>query len=316
MFGLLRVPKGYLSEDEFKVFQAHYCGICHALGRCGFQGLRMATSYDGTALAMFVSGLSGKQIAIEHKPCLFSPWRKKHQAVGAHDVFDFTARASLALVRLKAEDELLDGAGPIKQNLLKALVKYLKKKVPDWPELNEVGDLQREVEGRGDPWFDELAYPSGVLLGSIAARAAAANGKDEKLAYKVGANLGKWIYVWDALWDYEDDWKKGRFNALSAAYKPGVAQVKELEPELISEVDFVLERCLEEVTNNLQSLNLGTNGEILAKLVRGAHKWHKGVFVKEFFIEEGIAYERLPSTWQPCSWEKPASIGSGTGSQD
>jgi len=316
MFGLLRVPKGYLGEDEFKVFQAHYCGLCHALGRRGFQGLRLATSYDGTALAMFFSGLKGKELEVEQKLCLYSPWRKKPQASGSHEVFDFTALATLALVRLKGEDELLDGAKGPRRWAAAGLVRYLDKKVPDWPELEEVGAQQREAEQRKDPWFDELAYPSGLLLGSLAARAAASTDKDQQLAFKVGENLGKWIYIWDALWDFEGDCKRGRFNALKAAFRPEADKVTHLDAALWEEIDFILDRCKTEVLTGLSGLDLGQNGLILAKLIRGAHLWHKANFVKDFFNEEGVSYECLPSAWRPSACTQPASAGTGSGGAD
>ena len=313
MFGLLRVPKGYLSPDEFEQFQAHYCGVCHALARCGSQGFRLALSYDAAALTMLVSAFAGGEVLIERKPCPFSPWRRKPMATGPGEVFDFAAKASLGLVKLKAEDEILDGAGLVRRWAMQVLARYVK--APSWPEFEETGTLQREAEENPAPWLDELLYPTGFLLGSIATRAAAAYGREEETAYKLGENLGKWIYLWDALWDFEDDCASGRFNALSAAYPLETKQVRGLDPQLMSELDFVLERSLAEVIRNLRRLDLGATGEILAKLIRGAHGWHKNTFVKEFFRGE-IDDERLPLSWRSRSCPHSASAGRGVGIQD
>ncbi|HZW84086.1 MAG TPA: DUF5685 family protein [Candidatus Deferrimicrobium sp.] len=297
MFGMLRVPKGYLLPQEQEVFQAHYCGVCHALGRSGFPGLRLATSYDGAALALFFSALSQQPIPLQQKPCPFSPWRKKAMPVAREEVFDFAAAASLGIAKLKAEDEIKDSKGSLKKTLLQVIQKYLSGKAPKWDEFAQVHELQTNAEEANEPWFDELAYPSGLLLGSLAERAARQNAMDTDLAYKVGENLGKWIYTWDALWDFADDQKQNRFNAISSAYQLSVPEPSAWPPEILAEVDFVLERCLEEVLANINMLNLGTPGEILAKLLTGAHNWHKRTYVKVFFQEEET-YERLPRGWR------------------
>ncbi len=315
MFGLLRVPKGYLSPEEFEQFQAHYCGICHALARCGSQGFRLALSYDAAALAMLVSALAGGGVLIERKPCPFSPWRRKPMAMGPGKVFDFAAAVSVSLVKLKAEDEIRDGSGRVRRWAMQRLIKYLESKVPSWPEFGETGALQLEAEENANPWLDELLYPSGFLLGSIAARAAASFGGKQEAAYGLGENLGRWIYLWDALWDFEHDCAAERFNAITAAYGLETKQVRGLPPPLISELDFVLERSLGELIRNLRSLDLGSTGEVLAKLIRGAHSWHKNAFVREFFREE-IDYERLPLSWRSSSCPHSASTGTGAGVQD
>jgi hypothetical protein len=308
MFGMLRVPKGYLLPHEQEVFQAHYCGVCHAMGRCGFPGLRLATSYDGAALALFFSALSQKPLTLQQKPCPFSPWRKKAMPVGSEEVFDFAAAASLGIAKLKAEDEIKDGTGTLKKTLLLGIQKYLSGKAPNWEEFARVQVLQTEVEKADEPWFDELAYPSGLLLGSLAGRAARQNIKDTGLAYKVGENLGKWIYTWDALWDFTDDHKQNRFNAISSAYQLRVPDPSAWAPEILIEMDFVLERCLAEILTNINMLNLGTPGEILAKLLTGAHNWHKRTYVEEFFQEEET-HERLPRGWRNdgCQHAKKSS---------
>lgn len=299
MFGMLRVPKGYLQPFEQQVFQAHYCGLCQAMGRRGFAGLRLATSYDGAALALFFSALSKQEVSVLQKPCPFSPWRKKPMPVGRDEVFDFAATASLGIVKLKAADEIGDGCGALKKALLRLVETYLGKKTPDWEEFTVVQKMQTELEKESQPWFDELSFPSGLLIGSLAARAAQENARNCVLARRVGENLGKWIYTWDALWDYADDKKLGRFNAIAAVYGLAVPEPRDWPGEVLQEMDFVLDRCLGEILNNIQLLDLGDPGEILSKLITGAHNWHKRSFVQEFYYEEE-AYERLPRNWRPC----------------
>lgn len=314
MYGLLRVPKGYLTKHELAVFQAHYCGLCHALGRCGFAGLRLATSYDGAALALFYSALQQEPVASQDERCPYFPWRKKYQAIGGYPIFDFAAKASLGLARLKFADDLADGVKGFRRLVFRRLSDYLELKAAQWPEFAETGRRQRAVEEREDCWFDELTEPTGLLLGSIAARAASACHREESNAFQVGQYLGKWIYTWDALWDFEDDQSRHRFNGLAAAYQLDCPKLNQLPQRLWRELDFVLERCVSEILRNLDALGLNRDerGRILAKLIVGAHNFHKRALVSEFLKEESCI-ERLPMSWQSCRTQQSSTFSGEAG---
>lgn len=306
MFGILRVPKGLLTEAEDKIFQGHYCAVCYALGRCGSPVLRMSTSYDAAALAMLATGLCSEEMTISLRPCPVKPWRKIPVVTSTSEVFEFAARATLGLISLKIYDELEDGGLRLKRLVLQLGTKYLQRKLPAWDEFAVAAELQSEIERVPQPWFDEAAYPSGYLLGSIASRAAMLCGREADNAYVVGENLGKWIYTWDGLWDFESDLRKGRFNPLVSALGSRAHRVRNLEARIFDQLEFVLERTLSETIQGLQIMKLGANGEILVKMLRGVHLWHRQAFVKEYFKEE--YNECLPSSWRNHDKDQSAAV--------
>ena len=64
--------------------------------------------------------------------------------------------------------------------------------------------------------IDKPAEMFGELLSSIMSEGLSENGKT--IAATIGRHIGKWIYIVDAIDDYRDDVKHGRFNPIARAY--------------------------------------------------------------------------------------------------
>ena len=65
MFGYVRPVKCELKIKEWDMYQALYCGLCHALKeRCGFAA-RFTVNYDFTFLALVMSAVYREEFCIE-----------------------------------------------------------------------------------------------------------------------------------------------------------------------------------------------------------------------------------------------------------
>ena len=42
--------------------------------------------------------------------------------------------------------------------------------------------------------------------------------KNARIAYEIGLHTGRWVYLTDAIFDYENDWKKGNYNPFLFAF--------------------------------------------------------------------------------------------------
>ena len=55
------------------------------------------------------------------------------------------------------------------------------------------------------------------------------DGADAKVAYSLGLAVGKWIYIADALDDWEDDARKNRYNPFALLYEKPSPTAEDLE---------------------------------------------------------------------------------------
>ena len=55
MLGYVNVAKKALSEEDYNVYKAYYCGVCKSIGERYGQIPRMALSYDAVFLAMVLA---------------------------------------------------------------------------------------------------------------------------------------------------------------------------------------------------------------------------------------------------------------------
>ena len=57
MFGYINVNKSELSEENQKIYQSYYCGLCQSLkSQCGKKG-QVLLSYDMTFMQLLLTGL-------------------------------------------------------------------------------------------------------------------------------------------------------------------------------------------------------------------------------------------------------------------
>jgi hypothetical protein len=78
-----------------------------------------------------------------------------------------------------------------------------------------------EFERSGKASVDDPADIFGELLASIVAQGF--EGTEEKLAYKIGYHVGRWIYITDALDDLSDDVEKKRYNPFILLYGENIS---------------------------------------------------------------------------------------------
>ena len=56
-----------------------------------------------------------------------------------------------------------------------------------------------------------------MAFGRLLAELFSPDGQENRALYEFGYNIGRWIYVIDAIDDFEKDNKKGRYNPFSSA---------------------------------------------------------------------------------------------------
>ena len=214
MFGYVTVGDNQLTEEEYGVFSSYYCGVCKAIGKYSSQAARLGLSYDITFLALVLSSLfdDGEE---DMASCIIHPLKKRKYVKGDRAV-EYAASAGVILSYLKLIDDWHD------EKSIKALCaaglflhgyKKSKKQFLDiYGSIKKQLDILSGYEKANSASIDDTAEAFGRILEILFTPSFI---DDEKLRRKLswlGYNLGRWIYMIDAVNDLEKDIKNGSYN--------------------------------------------------------------------------------------------------------
>ena len=242
MFGYVRPRREELKVKEYELFRAAYCGLCAALRqRYGLVG-RWFVSYDLAFLAMLSCGKDVEPRLCAAR-CPASPCRKR-KFLRSGPAFDRAADLSVILYWWKLRDAAQDGGFKEKLLfrplcfLLRGKLRRAAEREPDFARLcEEELKALSAAEKAGEPSLDRAADHFASILRGMAARESEAERRVlEQLLYE----LGRFIYILDAVEDYPEDSAAGRYNPLCARYETGGAPLTE---EQRGELRVLLRHC-------------------------------------------------------------------------
>ncbi|MDO5733942.1 MAG: DUF5685 family protein [Eubacteriales bacterium] len=246
MFGYTRPVFTSAEENLERSYSEYYCGLCLALGELGKLRYRFLLSYDLCFFAIFFSALDSEAELVMNAACpLPSIQRPKARRTRFTDL---AATLSPLLFAAKIEDDRADGqrlrASGASALLIGRQVEAARRSWPEAAALIEAYDHEASLEG--------LVERFGELMGELFKLAAkklkpspdpyfkalAAEGLHpiEEAAYRIGAALGEWITLLDALDDEVKDRRRARDNYLnhlnSEELQALPARILDLEAEL------------------------------------------------------------------------------------
>ncbi len=273
MLGYVTIAKGELKIKEYDIYQAYYCGICKAIGkRCG-QLSRLTLSYDSVFLAMVLAGLDVTPEKIEQQHCIVHPIKKKPVVLNQKAV-DYAADVMIILAYHKFLDDWKDEKSPLGLAGKTAMLSAYKKLENRYPEacLQVEAGLaalsQLETENCGSLDLTANAFAD-VMEPLFAGYAEAAGGSESRILAQLGRALGRWIYVIDALDDYEKDKEKGSYNPL-------IYRKNNLEG-----IGDLLYHYLADVMNAYDLLNMKKNKSIIENIIFMGMRQRTDAILKE-----------------------------------
>ncbi len=215
MFGYVNVCRDELKVKELALFNAYYCGLCKRQGKLCGAASRLILSYDFTVLALLLDSLEEEKPTVSKGRCMLHPL-KKRPVVTESRRMDYCAQMSVALSYYKALDDFHDERIGIKNAalMLKPAVKKIKNQYPD--KLSNIEKYLAEISEAENVGEKNIDIPAGAF-GRLMAELFCTDKADNRALYEFGFNIGRWIYVMDAIDDFEKDKKKGRYNPFSSA---------------------------------------------------------------------------------------------------
>ena len=217
MFGYVRYDLPNLYIKDFMLYKALYCGVCKGIGGSCGQMARVGLTYDVAFLSALLHNMTGVDVKVERANCFEHLIRKR--PIAAVDELTLELGAlNTVLLYYKLTDDILDGGkGRGKRAWFKRGFRRAKKRYPALVDIVERNmRAQAEVEGRKSPSPDEAAEPSANMMRELGAHFLGEHNSpaSEQLFY----GLGKWVYLIDALDDFDKDKKKGGYNPFVLGY--------------------------------------------------------------------------------------------------
>ncbi len=217
MFGYIRTDIPYLYKKDEVLYRAMYCGVCKGIGQVCGQNARMGLTYDVTFLSVILHNLSGVDVKIEKSHCMTHCIRS-HEMANVDELTRKLGALNTLLVYYKYTDDIADeGKGKFKRSFFKGGYKRAKKRYPEMDELVKRNlALQEKAEKNKTDSVDRAADATATMLAEFSDYVLGENANEHtrKLFYAVG----KWIYLIDALDDYDKDIKKANYNPFYLAY--------------------------------------------------------------------------------------------------
>lgn len=207
----------YLFKKDEVLYKALYCGLCKGIGAgCG-QRARTALTYDVAFTSALIHNIRGEDVNIKKGRCALHFIRSRPIAA-VDEITVALGCVNTALAYYKLCDDKADGD---KRGILRHLYKKGYKRVlKRHPEVAEIikrqTEAQAELEAANCAIIDMAAEPSAVMMRDLSKYLLKdfSTAETEKLFYAIG----KWVYLADAVDDYDKDVKKGRYNVLLNVY--------------------------------------------------------------------------------------------------
>jgi hypothetical protein len=224
LFGYIKSQKPELKVKEFEMYKAVYCSLCRTLGKYYGVLSRFTLSYDFTFLALLNMSLKDGCDCIERKRCTFNPLKKCNYCKSDEDL-KMPSAAAMIMLYYKISDNICDEKGikrlgaKISKMVFSSSHKKAAKAHPETEKI--VADYiaeQREFEKQGKFDLDAAADPTAKALGKIF-MCFGGDSASGRVLRRLGYCMGRYIYIIDAVSDFESDLKNGSYNPFCGCTK-------------------------------------------------------------------------------------------------
>lgn len=254
MFGYLDIERDKLQKGQQGLWQTFMCGLCFSTKKAFGNVPRMFISNDVNFFNVLFHSVLDADVGIENGRCFSHPI-KKRALLKTNDLTDKLAVANVLLTYWNLYDDVVDDNSRKKKAALSLFKKPYAKAKKQFEELDNVLDVRynelRKYEQSDCASVDIVSHSFAQLSQEFCNLILGDNSSEyaQTLCY----NVGKWIYLIDALDDVEKDIKRNSYNVFVKCYN--VSKVKELETHF-DEIQFLMYSVLNRIAQSFNDLNL------------------------------------------------------------
>lgn len=265
MFGYVNINQKELSDENKKIYQAYYCGLCRKLKESAGRKAQILLNYDMTFLIVLLTGLYELEDEEQEFICGMHPTKKRISRM--NEVTGYAADMNIILSYQNFEDDWKDNRSYPKKAYAKMLGKDYARIMKKYPrQVKAVEDYIEQLgaaEDARESNIDLISGLTGTMLGEIFAW------KEDLWAEELrclGFYLGKFIYLMDAYEDYDADKRKGEYNVFRTS--------KESRQDLDTFVKLLLTSMMSECAKSFERLPILLHADILRNVL------YSGVWTK------------------------------------
>lgn len=288
MFGYVQPDRPYLYIKDETLYKALYCGVCKSIGKSCGTIARLSLTYDIAFLSAVAHNLLKKDVKITKQRCIAHPFTKR--PVAEPDELSLSLGAlNVILAYFKLCDDVADnGRGRFKRFLISSGFKRAKKREEKLCEIVERNYTQLALaEKRGENRIDAIADPFANMLKELSVSLLNEKSTAESEAFFY--EFGKWIYLIDALDDYDEDLKKKNYNPFFICY--GAKNFTELKKNFGEEISFVMGSVIADIDDKLNKLQFGFNADLIRNIASRGTKERTKTVLKKLSDEKGNRVE-------------------------
>lgn len=266
MFGYVNINRNELSDENKKIYQGYYCGLCQKLKEVSGRKGQMLLNYDMTFLVVLLTGLYELEEKSTDFVCALHPTKKRTARI--NEATEYAADMNIILSYQNFEDDWRDNRSYSKKAFARMLGKDYNRIMAKYPRQVKAVETYIEELGKAEDAqesnIDKISGLTGTMLGEIFAWR-----EDiwaEELRY-FGFYLGKFIYLMDAYEDFETDKRKNAYNVFRV-------QRKEDMQNLDTFVKLLLTSMMSECAKSFERLPILMHADILRNVL------YSGVWTK------------------------------------
>lgn len=264
MFGYIQPEIPYMYVKDGVLYKALYCGLCKSIGGSCGQTARMGLSYDVTFLSAILHNIKNCDVKIEQKHCVLHPVTKRPIAQD-DEITRACACLNTLLTYYKLTDDIQDeNKGKLGRSFFRGGYKKAEKLHAELAQIIR-GHLaeQEKLEKEKCASPDMAADASANMLADVS-DAFLEEYKNE-FTHNLFYGIGKWVYLIDALDDYDKDRKKGNYNPFYAAY--GAETRAEMLEKNGEEVNFIFGSIFAGNAENLSKIRFYFNHDLTDNII-------------------------------------------------
>ncbi|MCU6763023.1 Uncharacterised protein [uncultured Roseburia sp.] len=271
MFGYINVNRKELTEENLKIYQSYYCGLCQSLKKnTGIKG-QMLLNYDMTFLIVLLTGLYELEDEEKEFICAIHPGKKKLARM--NEATQYAAAMNVMLAYHNLEDDWRDERAYAKRAIFQMIKKDYQKIAGEYPRQAEALETYMKrltaYERSEEHNIDLIAGLTGEMLGEIFAW------KEDVWAEELkclGFYMGKFIYLMDAYEDLDKDEKNKTYNLFSDLKKENQKDFETLSK-------LILTSMMSECSKSFERMPILLYADILRNIL------YSGVWSKYEYIQ-------------------------------
>ncbi|WP_455821643.1 DUF5685 family protein [Clostridium butyricum] len=247
MFGYVTPLKGELKVKDFGRFKCYYCGLCCHIKKQFGNIPRLSLNYDMTFLGLLLDALNPDEVEVASHRCILHPTEKK-VVISNNKAVSYAAYINISLFYYKLVDDVQDDK-LLKSKIFASVLNPYRKKFPKSVlkidneikmYLNELSTLENSKSFSS---LDEICDPFSKLVGTVFKNYPYELTDDSDTLrdtlYTLGYSIG---------------------NKDNMIYEEFIESIK-------PRIEFTILNCGYSIKDNLMTLNLNRNKDILYNIV-------------------------------------------------